>query len=49
MHRITLEQLHFDEWRTQSDIDEKEKENIEVYEMTDEEYNLFLEAIGVEK
>lgn len=49
--KITIEQKRFDEWKTESDIDEYHRQNIEVYDMTDEEYEKFIKEIenGKEK
>ena len=44
--KIILEPKHLDLWKTETDIDEYHKQNIEVYDFTDEEYNKFIEVIN---
>lgn len=43
--KITLEQMKIDEWLTESDIDARARENVEVYDFTDEEYEEFIKEI----
>ena len=47
MPHIVLEQLHFDTWKTQSDIDDSR--DVEAYEMSDKEYDDFLELLKENK
>lgn len=47
MPTITLEQLKFDTWKTQSDIDNYR--DTEVYDMSDDEYDLFLKILQENK
>lgn len=43
--KIILEPKTFDKWKTETDIDEYHKQNTEVYDFTDEEYEEFIEVI----
>ena len=44
--KVILEPKTFDKWKTETDIDEYRKQNTEVYDFTDEEYNEFIEVIN---
>lgn len=44
--KVTLEPKAFDNWKTEADVDEYHRQNTEVYDFTDEEYNEFVEVIN---
>ena len=44
--KVILEPKTFDKWKTETDIDEYHKQNTEVYDFTDDEYNEFIEVIN---
>ena len=43
--KVILEPKTFDKWKTETDIDKYYKQNTEVYDFTDEEYEEFIEVI----
>lgn len=44
--KVILEPKIFDQWKTESDIDEYHKQNTEIYDMSEEEYNEFINTIS---
>lgn len=44
--KVILEPRTIDQWKTEADVDEYHRQNTEVYDFTDEEYNEFVEEIN---
>lgn len=44
--KVILEPRTIDQWKTEADVDEYHRQNTEVYDFTDEEYNEFINTVS---